>query len=149
MKFGIQIKGLGRALKNKSPSVIRPKPTGKGGKPLKPGARIKKADGGMLKAVKPNQKGLAKLPKAVRNKMGYMKKGGKVKKFPDLTGDGKVTRADVLKGRGVFRKGGRANTRRMNRLEELGRVDSEKAYSRKGKRNLKSEKRRIVRELNK
>ena len=107
MKFGIQIKGLGRALKNKSPSVIRPKPTGKGGKPLKPGARIKKADGGMLKAVKPNQKGLAKLPKAVRNKMGYMKKGGKVKKFPDLTGDGKVTRADVLKGRGVFASGGR------------------------------------------
>ena len=29
-----------------------------------------------------------------------MKKGGKA--FPDLTGDGKVTRADVLKGRGVF-----------------------------------------------
>ena len=26
--------------------------------------------------------------------------------MPDLTGDGKVTRADVLKGRGVFRKGG-------------------------------------------
>ena len=33
------------------------------------------------------------------------KKGGAVKKakggFPDLTGDGKVTRADILKGRGV------------------------------------------------
>ena len=30
------------------------------------------------------------------------------KDFPDLTGDGKVTRADVLKGRGVegFKKGG-------------------------------------------
>ena len=28
------------------------------------------------------------------------------KKFPDLTGDGKVTRADVLKGRGVFQEGG-------------------------------------------
>jgi len=28
--------------------------------------------------------------------------------FPDLTGDGKVTRADVLKGRGVFKKGGSA-----------------------------------------
>ena len=41
------------------------------------------------------------------------------------------------------------NTRRMNRLEELGRVDSEKTYSKKGKRNLKSEKRRIVKELNK
>ena len=36
-----------------------------------------------------------------------MKKGGKAK-FPDLTGDGKVTRADILKGRGVFRKGGAA-----------------------------------------
>jgi hypothetical protein len=41
-----------------------------------------------------------------------MKEGGKVKKlasggFPDLNNDGKVTRADVLKGRGVpgFKKG--------------------------------------------
>lgn len=32
------------------------------------------------------------------------KAGGK---FPDLTGDGKVTRADILKGRGVFKKGGK------------------------------------------
>ena len=30
-------------------------------------------------------------------------KGGK---FPDLTGDGEVTKADVLKGRGVFNEGG-------------------------------------------
>jgi hypothetical protein len=29
------------------------------------------------------------------------------KDFPDLTGDGEVTRADVLKGRGVFKKGGK------------------------------------------
>ena len=28
------------------------------------------------------------------------------KKFPDLTGDGKVTQADILKGRGVFGKRG-------------------------------------------
>jgi len=28
--------------------------------------------------------------------------------FPDLTGDGKVTKADVLKGRGVYKKGGSA-----------------------------------------
>ena len=35
-----------------------------------------------------------------------MKKGGRAKKFPDLTGDGKVTQADILKGRGVFKKGG-------------------------------------------
>ena len=40
-----------------------------------------------------------------------MKSGGSVEKFrkggmSDLTGDGKVTRADVLKGRGVFKRGG-------------------------------------------
>ena len=34
-----------------------------------------------------------------------MKKGSK---FPDLTGDGKVTQADILKGRGVFKMGGLA-----------------------------------------
>ena len=28
------------------------------------------------------------------------------KKFPDLTGDGEVTKADILKGRGVFKRGG-------------------------------------------
>ena len=28
------------------------------------------------------------------------------KKFPDLTGDGKVTQADILKGREVFNEGG-------------------------------------------
>ena len=120
-KYGIQLRGLGRALRPSGLGTLRPKPAGKGGRPLR------------QKPMRPGKKD-----------------GGKVKKkFPDLTGDGKVTRADVLKGRGVFRKGGKANTRRMNRLEELGRVDSEKAYSRKGKRNLKSEKRRIVRELNK
>ena len=41
-----------------------------------------------------------------------------------------------------------ANTRRENRLEELGRVDAEKAWTKKGKRNLKDEKKRIVKELN-
>ena len=59
--------------------------------------------------------------------------------------------AHVQKHEGLeFKKGGkvkRKNTSRENRLEELGRVDAEKAYSRKGKRNLKSEKKRIVREL--
>ena len=37
----------------------------------------------------------------------------------------------------------RKNTSRENRLEELGRVDAEKAYTKKGKRNLKDEKKRI------
>ena len=105
--FGKAKRGFGKALKPRGPGVIRPKPTDRYGQQMKPKAiRPGKKDGGMLKAVKPSQKGLAKLPKAVRNKMGYMKDGGKAKKFPDLTGDGKVTRADILKGRGVFRKGG-------------------------------------------
>ena len=39
------------------------------------------------------------------------------------------------------------NSSRMNRLEELGRVDAEKAYTKKGKRNLKDEKKRIVKGL--
>ena len=40
-----------------------------------------------------------------------------------------------------------ANTRRMNRLEELGRVDAERAHTGRGARNLRDEKRRIVGEL--
>ena len=49
----------------------------------------------------------------------------------------------------TMKKGGKVkkNTRRENRLEELGRVDAEKGRTKRGKRNLKSEKRRIVREL--
>jgi hypothetical protein len=41
-----------------------------------------------------------------------MKKGGKVSKakngksFPDLNKDGKITKADILKGRGVIAKKG-------------------------------------------
>ena len=65
-----------------------------------------------------------------------MKKGGR--SFPDLTGDGKTTYADVLKGRGVFNIGGRANL-----LEEMGRIDSEKMNP-----NRRSEKRRVISELN-
>ena len=36
-------------------------------------------------------------------KFGSKKSAAKKKKFPDLTGDGKVTFADILKGRGVKR----------------------------------------------
>ena len=60
-------------------------------KVYKMGGRVKKMGGGMMKKrsmlkdgnLKPvdpkTQKGLSKLPKNVRNKMGFMKKGGKVK----------------------------------------------------------------------
>ena len=89
------------------------------GHPYRPKPKLKMKAGGLKSVDKSKNPGLAKLPTGVRNKMGYMKKGG------------------------------RTNTRRMNRLEELGRVDAEKAYTKKGKRNLKSEKKRIVKELKK
>jgi hypothetical protein len=41
------------------------------------------------------------------------------------------------------------NTRRENRLEELGRVDAERAFTGRGRRNLLDERRRIRGELNK
>ena len=48
-----------------------------------------------------------------------------------------------------YKHGGQVNTSRENRLEELGRVDSERADTRSGRRNLGAEKRRIVRQLGK
>jgi len=50
---------------------------------MKKGGRIRKMGGGTLKPVNPKtQKGLSKLPTEVRNKMGYMQDGGKVKDKP-------------------------------------------------------------------
>ena len=49
----------------------------------------------------------------------------------------------------TFQKGGKVNTRKENRLEELGRVDAEKGRTRRGKKNLREEKQRIVHELGK
>ena len=40
------------------------------------------------------------------------------------------------------------NGSKINDFEELGRVDSEKAYTSKGKKNLTAEKKRIVKKLN-
>ena len=43
--------------------------------------------------------------------------------FPDLNEDGKVTRADVLKGRGVFKKGGKV--KKMRKFADGGDVEFE------------------------
>jgi hypothetical protein len=42
--------------------------------------RVKKNEGGTLKPVPAGNKGLPKLSKDVRNKMGFLKRGGKVMK---------------------------------------------------------------------
>jgi hypothetical protein len=60
-------------------------------------------------------------------------KGGKA--FPDLTGDGKVTRADVLKGRGVFKKGGEAKKEKSTKkgiLIIIGNKDKKPKEMKKG-----------------
>ena len=97
--------------------------------------------------------------KQVANSRTPMKVGGRAMKM----GGGKMStaRKDMasgyykddmgMKGGAMYKKGGKVkkNTKRMNRLEELGRVDAEKARTRKGKKNLKAEKKRIVREIKK
>ena len=57
-----------------------------------------------------------------------------------------------MKGGAMYKTGGRVkkkNGSRVNDIEELGRVDSEKAYTSKGKKNLTAEKKRIIKKLNK
>lgn len=77
---------------------------------------------------------------AVAHNPAFAKKAG----VPQSVGK-EFNRAD--KGKTFKRGGEMANTSRMNRLEELGRVDAEKARTPKGKANLMAEKKRIVGEM--
>ena len=75
---------------------------------VKPGENVKKKYKGLTEESKPTKKFKTGKELAREKKMGGgmmgrrfgYKKGSK--KFPDLTGDGKVTFADILKGRGVI-----------------------------------------------
>ena len=82
---------------------------------IKDKARVKKMGGGFMGKRKSNiqkiQEAFGTAKKKDKNKKNKQirmmaKKGSpdpkKKKKFPDLTGDGKVTFADILKGRGVI-----------------------------------------------
>jgi hypothetical protein len=62
---------------------MNPAPTVPTAPAMKKGGKVKKcAEGGSLKEVDVSENpGLAKLPTNVRNKMGYMQKGGKAKKM--------------------------------------------------------------------
>ena len=84
-------------------------------KPKKPKKTINLGKGG---------KGNYKVNKEKGGK-GNFARGGKVVKmkdggFPDLTGDGKVTQADILKGKGVFKKGGSVNKKKIIRAAKRG-----------------------------
>ena len=56
-----------------------------------------------------------------------------------------------MKGGAMYKTGGRVKKRngaRVNDIEELGRVDNEKAFTKSGKKNLTAEKKRIIKKLN-
>ena len=80
-----KIKNVGKKIKDvltlkKFHDLAKKRSKGKGpdlkgtGEPL----RVRRMGGGSLKSVPAGNKGLKKLPTEVRNKMGFMKKGGKV-----------------------------------------------------------------------
>jgi len=66
----------------------------------KAGGRIKMEKGGMLKP--PPNKGAASLPEGVRNSMGFMKKGGKVKGYAP---GGKVKKMSKCRMDGIAIRG--------------------------------------------
>lgn len=80
-------------------------------------------------------------------KVKKYKKGGK---FPDLNKDGKVTRADILKGRGVFKRGGKVgNPFKMTKKEEdkstAAVLKSDKKFAKDAKREERKTDRTIKR----
>jgi hypothetical protein len=58
--------------------------------------------GGTTRMKKMMAGGMHMMPDGKMMKDSMMKKGG----FPDLNKDGKISRADILKGRGVYKNGG-------------------------------------------
>ena len=88
---------------------------------------VKKMGGGMMKS-KMASKGGARGGKKMMMP-GGMKAGGSASKFPDMTGDGKVTQKDILKARGVpgFSKGDLV-VNMVRELSKLGRRAFEKEY---------------------
>jgi hypothetical protein len=73
---------------------------------------------------------------------GIVRVGLKKGTLPDLTGDGKITRADVLKGRGVFKHGGESKPglyANINKRKKLGisRPKSKSTISKKAYANMK------------
>ena len=58
----------------------------------------------IVKGAKEGAMEAAKIDAAMKSRSGSMKLGSmKKKSFPDLNKDGKVTKADILKGRGVIK----------------------------------------------
>jgi len=89
-KMGKMIKEIGFPMSNK-----------------KSGGVVKKKAGGAMKPVPAGNKGLAKLPKPVRNRMGYAKKGGPMKKAYGMKHGGGTCRGGgaATRGKGYNKAG--------------------------------------------
>ena len=129
-------KGGLKKLKPFPNQAIPDRPMPKTGRPSRPMPRPRVKDlNKRLKELQEKRKGLNpdsdKFKKSIENLKNQIRKRPKT----------------MIPLRNKKTMGGRMNTSRMNRLEELGRVDSEKAYTLKGKRNLRDEKKRIVKEV--
>ena len=86
----------------KKVSLIRPKPTDSSGQPfvLKP---IGKKAGGRIGFNKGSGRtGVGAMD--VKSKIAMAKKKKKKSKFPDISGDGEITKKDILMARGVIPK---------------------------------------------
>ena len=124
--------GKGKTIKSVKPFA---KTGGKTVEQVKQGAaksKYKAAKFNLNETFKKTDKALEKLKNTTKAREGKMgggmmgrqmyKKGGK--SFPDLTGDGKVTKKDILKGRGVpgFKDGSKEPVRNKikNTIEKTG-----------------------------
>ena len=149
--FGIAKKGFGMLGKKKAKTISSVKP-GVGG--LKESSKvrddmIKSVDTGVKRFGRRHTNKLLSEQKGEKSLGSIIRKAGDVERSRKKWGLEKKVKSvsDTIKERSGKKHGGRINTHRENRLEELGRVDAEKAWTKKGKRNLRDEKKRIVKEL--
>ena len=104
-------------------------------KPAMYGAKVKTVKkakaGAALKSVPSKAKGLSKLPKGVRNKMGYMKHGGKVKSksFGVLKSDTNKSGPKMEPGKEPYTKNGITYT--WDRKNSVWRGDAGKGLNKK------------------
>ena len=89
------------------------------------------AAGGSLKTPGAAQKGLKKLPKPVRNKMGYMAKGGMMKKkgyaMGGMTGAYDPVQADMQRQQGMMQ------AQQKPKMAKGGAMKKKKGYAKGGK----------------
>jgi hypothetical protein len=107
-RYGFKMFGEGGATDKKAPPPKKPTPPPSDSDDLVPRGNLPSTP-----TIKPGAGFGDDIP---RKKTKKLAKGGSL---PDLTGDGKITRADVLKGRGVFKKGGAVKSSASRRADGI------------------------------